>query len=79
MRIEHTIQVWKSAGERGYTIVTQDSDYSEFIEMEGFPPKVVWIRRGNCSTSEIETLLRTRRDAVEALASDSSVGLLALV
>lgn len=72
-------QVWSFARENGYTIVTQDADYNELIAIGGFPPKVVWIRRGNSSTNEIETLLRTHRDALEALTNDPGAGLLALL
>jgi predicted nuclease of predicted toxin-antitoxin system len=39
-------------------IVTKDADFSEFGVVKGFPPKIIWIRRGNCSTSDIETILR---------------------
>ncbi|WP_337907231.1 DUF5615 family PIN-like protein [Iningainema tapete] len=27
--------------------------------LQGFPPKIIWIRRGNCSTSQIEGILRS--------------------
>jgi predicted nuclease of predicted toxin-antitoxin system len=40
---------------------------------------VVWIRRGNSSTTEIEALLRTHRDTIEALEGDADVGLLVLL
>jgi len=35
--------------------------------VKGAPPKVVWIRRGNCSTATIESLLRVHRDEIEEL------------
>ena len=72
-------QVWVYARENGITIVTQDADFGEFSAIGGFPPKGVWIRRGNSSTKEIETLLRTHRDAIEALANDPGAGLLVLL
>ncbi len=72
-------QVWKFARDEGYTIVTQDTDFSDLMAMEGYPPKVVWIRRGNCSTSEVETLLRTNRDAIQTLMEDPEAGLLTLL
>jgi len=36
--------------------------------MHGFPPKVIWIRRGNCSTGDIEILLRDHHAEIEDLA-----------
>ncbi len=44
----------------------------------GFPPKVIWIRRGNCSTSDIEKLLRENFDAISALDEKPETGLLAI-
>jgi predicted nuclease of predicted toxin-antitoxin system len=44
----------------------------------GFPPKVIWIRRGNCSTREIEAILRLHYDAVAGLNEDPSLGILSL-
>lgn len=71
--------MWTFAHENGFTIVTRDADYQDLITLEGFPPKVIWIRRGNCSTSEIEALLRDGRDALQTLAGDDNAGLLTLL
>jgi predicted nuclease of predicted toxin-antitoxin system len=49
--------IWDYAVQNDYVIVTRDSDYNELGLIRGFPPKVIWIRRGNCSTKEIETIL----------------------
>ncbi len=46
--------------------------------LHGFPPKVIWIRLGNCTTQQIEDLLRKNHEAVVALESDPMVGLLSL-
>ena len=60
-------EIWMFAAQKGFATVTKDADFGEFSVLRGSPPNVVWIRRGNCSTQEIETLLRRRRDAVVAL------------
>ena len=70
--------VWRYAKENGLAVVTKDADFSELSVLEGFPPKVVWIRRGNCSTSEIEEILRQHREAIERLERDAETGVLAL-
>jgi hypothetical protein len=44
----------------------------------GFPPKVIWICRGNCSTSDIEQILRQNYDLIQTLEQDESVGILLL-
>ena len=51
-------QVWQYAKTNGFTIVTKDGDYNDLLILSGFPPKIIWIRRGNCSTNEIENILR---------------------
>jgi len=42
------------ARREGFVIVTKDSDFSDLCVLLGFPPKVIWIRRGNCTTDAIE-------------------------
>jgi predicted nuclease of predicted toxin-antitoxin system len=58
--------------------VTRDADFSDLNVMLGYPPKVIWIRRGNCTTGEMESILRSNYLAVESLAEDESVGMLTL-
>ena len=70
--------VWDYAREHDYMIVTKDADFSEISLLAGFPPKVIWIRRGNCSTSEIEKLLRDSYEAVKSLGDDENSGILTL-
>lgn len=66
------------ARREGFVIVTKDSDFSDLCVLLGFPPKVIWIRRGNCSTATIETILRDHRDDIESLHQDEIVGILTL-
>ena len=52
------LAVWEYARNNGLVIVSKDSDFRQLSFTFGHPPKVVWIRRGNCSTSELELVLR---------------------
>lgn len=52
------IAVWAFAKDNEFLIVSKDSDFRQLSFTLGQPPKVIWIRRGNCSTSEIESILR---------------------
>ena len=70
--------VWQYARENNFTIVTRDSDYNELLILLGFPPKVIWVRHGNCSTDKIENILRTHYIDIEELAKIESLGLLTL-
>ena len=51
--------IWAYAREHGLVIVSKDSDFRQMSFTYGHPAKVLWIRRGNCATSEIESILRT--------------------
>ncbi len=55
------------AVEHGFAIVTKDADFAEHCLVKGAPPKVVWIRRGNCSTATVESLLRVHREEIDEL------------
>lgn len=70
--------VWNYARKNEYTVVTKDSDFSEIIVLLGFPPKVIWIRSGNCSTREIEQILRDNYDAILQLETHEEAGILTL-
>ena len=56
--------IWEYAKERGLVIVSKDADFRHLGFTYGPPPKIVWIRRGNCPTREIELLLRERYDDI---------------
>lgn len=71
-------EVWDYAQRHEFIIVTKDSDYNELLTLRGFPPKVIWIRRGNCSTKDIKSVLRTHEADIQRLASDSILGILTL-
>ena len=70
--------IWQYAHDHDYMIVTKDADFSELGVVNGFPPKIIWIRRGNCSTQEIESILRKNYDAIKSLSSDDETGILTL-
>ena len=66
------------AAREGFVIVTKDSDFSDLCILLGFPPKVIWIRRGNCSSRNIEAILRDHKSDIEALGRDKVIGILTL-
>ena len=72
------VLVWEHAKANDFIVVTKDADFADLSVLRGFPPKVVWIRRGNCSTSNIENLLRDHNSEIENLAADSTSGILTL-
>jgi len=47
------VKIWQFAKQNGFTIVTFDADFFDISVLRGFPPKIVWLRMGNLTTSEI--------------------------
>jgi len=70
--------VWERAREDEFTIVSKDADFHQLSFVRGAPPKVIWIQLGNCTTDEIEALLRARLDEVLAFGDDPEAAFLAL-
>ena len=62
--------VWQYAQNNGLIIVSKDSDFHHRSLLFGFPPKVIWLRRGNCSVQEIETILRDYQAEIKEFSED---------
>ena len=70
--------VWHYAAAHGFAIVSKDADFHEWSFLLGHPPKVIWIRRGNCSTGEVAAILRDHHTEVLAFERDVEGSFLAL-
>jgi predicted nuclease of predicted toxin-antitoxin system len=64
--------IWDYAKGNDFMIVSKDSDFYQRSLVFGHPPKVIWIRRGNCSTTDIENILRKHFDDIEAFNQNGS-------
>ncbi len=62
-----------------YAIVTKDADFSDLGLIRGFPPRIIWLRFGNCTTHEVEIALRAQNGAIAAMETDPTVGVLTIV
>ncbi len=56
--------VWELARQHGCLVVSKDEDFHRLALLRGAPPKFVWIRLGNCTTDDIEQLLRRHHEDV---------------
>jgi predicted nuclease of predicted toxin-antitoxin system len=70
--------IWQHALDHRLIIVTKDEDFQRFSVLYGAPPKVIWIRLGNCSTPDIVRLLTERRDEIDRFGVDQEAAFLAL-
>lgn len=71
-------QIWEFAKMQDFCIMTQDADFAERSRLYGAPPKVVWLRCGNAPTKQVETLLRSGREAIQELLSSPTLHCLEL-
>ena len=61
------LTIWNYAKEHGYILVTKDADFNDLSLILGQPPKVIWVQRRNCKTTDIQALLRHHFDDIQSL------------
>ena len=50
------VDIWEYAKLHGFVIVTKDKDFQQRSLLYGPPPKIIWLRVGNCAVNTIEDL-----------------------
>ena len=71
--------IWEYARINAFIIVTKDSDYEQRSVLLGAPPKVIWVRTGNCTTSHLTSLLAAHAGQIEAFAGETTDAILVVV
>lgn len=71
-------EVWDFASRNGFVIVSKDSDMHDRSLLLGFPPKLIWIRLGNCSTHQVENLIRREIDMILNFIEDDTASFLTI-
>ena len=69
------LMIWQFAKANQYTILTFDEDFSELQNLFSYPPKIIWLRTGNVSTSEIASLLRKLKDDISEFLNNDELGI----
>lgn len=54
------LEIWNFAKKEIFIIVTFDSDFYDLSILNGCPPKIIWIRKGNLTTKRIIELLEEK-------------------
>lgn len=70
--------IWSFAAQGGFTVVSKDSDFQQRSLLFGAPPKLVFLRVGNCPTDTITYLLRSNFELIRAFITDPSATILVL-
>ena len=71
-------EIWQYARDKGFVIVSIDSDFSQRSSLLGNPPKVVWLRIGNCTTTRADFVLRNTAPRIHAFFADNEQSCLVL-
>jgi predicted nuclease of predicted toxin-antitoxin system len=70
--------IWQYARREGLTIVSKDDDFRQRSFLLGAPPKVIWLKVGNCGTRQIADLLRENEARIRAFEAEPEESLLIL-
>jgi predicted nuclease of predicted toxin-antitoxin system len=70
--------VWNHAASNGFVIATKDEDFRQRSYLLGAPPKIVWLRVGECSTDKIAQILRRSAMEIRAFVDSPDSALLVL-
>jgi predicted nuclease of predicted toxin-antitoxin system len=71
-------EVWDFARDHQYVIVSKDADFRQMSFLHGAPPKVVWLNVGNCSTTQVEEIIRKHVIGLIAFERDQDAAFLIL-
>ena len=72
-------EIWDYARKNNLIIITNDEDFIDFINLKGFPPKVILLRIGNQSRLYITNLLIQRKVEILAFSTSTEAGLLEII
>jgi predicted nuclease of predicted toxin-antitoxin system len=70
--------VWEYARANGFIIISKDSDFQQRSLLYGHPPKLVWLRIGNCTRKQVIKLITMHEQDIQALDTDPSETVLLL-
>jgi predicted nuclease of predicted toxin-antitoxin system len=70
--------LWEFARDNDFVIVSKDVDFCDRSALLGYPPKVVWIRLGNCTTDDIDAALRSYHEQIEAFGEEKELGVITI-
>jgi predicted nuclease of predicted toxin-antitoxin system len=72
-------EVWNYAKNNNFILVSKDADFYDKSTLLGHPPKVLWIRRGNCSNRQIQLLLRNKVDSIRTFIDNKDVSFMQIL
>lgn len=71
-------EVWVHARKHQFAIVSKDSDFYQRSILHGHPPKLIWLRLGNCTTQQVLNLILAHKQDIIAHGADPVEAVLVL-
>ena len=71
-------EIWEYAKTNNFVIVSKDSDFHQRSLLYGHPPKFIYLRVGNCSTSKIVQILQDEFDIISQFGDREAESILVL-
>jgi predicted nuclease of predicted toxin-antitoxin system len=59
--------IWSYARDNHFVIVTKDANFFDLSLLHGAPPKVIWLKSGNCNKAAVTRLLLENSDQIVSL------------
>lgn len=70
------IDIWNYAKQNNFIILSKDADFVEQSLLTGYPPFVIWLRSGNCTTTDITKILTENYLIIKELIEKGKTGFL---
>lgn len=70
--------IWRYAAAHDFVVVSKDDDFRQRALAVGAPPKVVWLRVGNCPTDRCVMVLMEATERIESFVADADAAVLVL-
>jgi predicted nuclease of predicted toxin-antitoxin system len=45
-------------------VITLDEDFNKLLLQHGKPPKIIWLKTGNCSTSKLSAVIISHKETI---------------
>lgn len=70
--------IWYYARHHEFSLVTKNTDMVDLCVLRGGPPKVLWLRIGNCTTEAVRDVFANHSERIARFANDDSSVVLSL-
>jgi predicted nuclease of predicted toxin-antitoxin system len=72
-------EIWEYARSNDFTLISKDSDFNQRSLLYGQPPRLIWLRVGNCTREQLVALIKSHEREIRSFAADPSESVLVLI